>query len=140
MSANCIAAEEFKNIARLFSDEKDVLLLVGKKNISHEFISSNILPISPYNLARTIKSLKNWAKTWEIGFLLALNDDILSSKEPEQIANLYEKLYTYIYSNNLNRVYQVEYLLDVSISSQNLIIIQTHLLIFRVNKFKNFLV
>jgi len=90
VSANCIAAEEFKNIARLFSDEKDVLLLV----------------------ARTIKSLKNWAKTWEIGFLLALNDDILSSKEPEQIANLYEKLYTYIYSNNLNRVYQVEYLLD----------------------------
>ena len=27
MSANCIAAEEFKNIARLFSDEKDVLLI-----------------------------------------------------------------------------------------------------------------
>ena len=58
--------------------------------------------------------MAQWAKTWELGFILALAADISEHNgDPQQVIAAYGKLYKYIYENNLNELFNLKPLLDV---------------------------
>jgi hypothetical protein len=65
-------------------------------------------------LAKSIRSLGNWGKTWEVSFVIALASEINQEKLEgiDDIIAGYKKLYQYIFDNKLQNVYEKEYILN----------------------------
>jgi len=61
---------------------------------------------------KSIKSLKQFAKTWEISFILALLQDLVAApNDRDKVIQLYKEFYEFIYTNKLEQIYDLPYLL-----------------------------
>jgi hypothetical protein len=95
ITANSIASESFSQIAKNLVKTEKIRLI---------------------DIAKIQKDLRQWGKTWEIGFILSFIENVVADPgNVDKTLEAYNVIYHEIYTNNIQQCYDLKTLLDVNL-------------------------